>query len=243
MKFTKKRVGLAAVILGVIVAAVVAVGGPSQAAALITGRQIAPQTIESRNIAEGGVGYSEVRNGSLTGTDMNPNTVKRFLADTKGMTQAEKDSYALKSEVPDPIDPVFSVGNETTVADMGGSWGTFAAPRATQIDTVSLEAGEYLLNAEGIMSTLGADADGFFGQIAVRSVDGTTWGKDLGTCFTADFGTQANREASCSTTRVVEFSEQTEVKVFAFGYQRDGQGGVSNAVKAKSFLTATPVTD
>lgn len=141
------------------------------------------------------------------------------------------------------VDPVFSVGDETTVADMGGSWGTFAAPRATLIDTVSLEAGEYLLNAEGIMTTLGADADGFFGQIAVRSVDNTTWGKDLGTCFTADFGTQANREASCSTTRVVEFAEQTEVKVFAFGYQRDGQGGVSNAVKAKSFLTATPVTD
>ena len=168
---------------------------------------------------------------------------QRFLADTKGMTDAEKNEYAKKSELPAPIDPAFSAGSETTVADLGGSWGTFAAPRATLIDTVSLAAGEYMLSTEGIMTTLGSDADGFFGQIAVRSANGETWGADLGTCFTADFGTQANREASCSTTRVVEFAEQTEVKVFAFGYQRDGQGGVSNAVKAKSFLTATPVTD
>jgi hypothetical protein len=97
MKINKKKVGLvAAAAVAVGLAFIAIVGGPSQAASWIDGQRLKPQSVTSNKIAEGGVGPSEVRNHSLTGTDMNPTTVQRFLKDTIGMTQAEKDAYATK---------------------------------------------------------------------------------------------------------------------------------------------------
>lgn len=59
----------------------------AQAASWIDGQRLKPQSVTSNKIAEGGVGASEVRNGSLTGSDMNSSTVKRFLAGETAVKQ------------------------------------------------------------------------------------------------------------------------------------------------------------
>ena len=78
-------------------------------------------------------------------------------------------------------------------------------------------------------------------QLALRVDDGTDWGVDYGTCFTGAVSALADREASCSTTRVVEVDEPTEVLVFGFGYQDDLGSADSGKVDATAHVTAVSV--
>lgn len=237
-------------------------GGAAYAAARITSADIADQTIQSRDIAaqgvgtsevrnqsivsgdiaEGGVGASEIRNGSITGADINDTTEKNL----KGAKGAKGD----KGDKGDPgadgkdgvVSPAYSASDSSIVQAIGGSFGKFTdGVRATRVDTIELPAGEYVLTAEGFFVNSQATTGKTRMQLAVRVDDGSDWGKDFGTCFTADFGTQKDRETSCNTTRLVQVDNETEVVVYGFGYQRNGQGAATNAVEGSAFVSATPV--
>jgi hypothetical protein len=101
----------------------------AQAASLITGKDIQDQSIYSGDIAEGGVGASEVRNGSLTGGDMNPNTVKRFLAGERA--QVENDGQDAKiSSLEDRVEAEETEGDTVGIntARAGAGYTNFAEP-------------------------------------------------------------------------------------------------------------------
>jgi hypothetical protein len=101
----------------------------AQAASLITGKDIQDQSIYSGDIAEGGVGASEVRNGSLTGGDMNPNTVKRFLAGERA--QVENDGQDAKiSSLEDRVEAEETEGDTVGIntARAGAGYTNFADP-------------------------------------------------------------------------------------------------------------------
>lgn len=208
------------------------------AAALIGSPEIKDQSVQSVDIAAGGVGASEVRNGSLTGTDMNPNTVKRFLAGEKALQ--ENDAQDARLDDLEAQEPAYSASDLTTVTTIGGTFGKFPEPRATQIDSFELAAGKYVVTTEGFFINNAATSGQTRMQIAVRVDDETDWGQDLGTCFTGAISPLANRESHCSTTRVVELAEDSSVIVYGFGYADDQGSADSGKVDVKTYLTATP---
>jgi hypothetical protein len=54
--------------------------------------------------------------------------------------------------------------------------------------------------------------------------------------------TQANRETTCHTTRVVSVDEPTEVNVYAFGYDSGGVGSAdSGKYDAEAYISAIAV--
>ncbi|MEQ6900298.1 collagen-like protein [Nocardioides sp. YIM 152588] len=130
----------------------------------------------------------------------------------------------------------------TTVTKVGGSFGKFTeSVNATLVDTVGLDAGTYALTADGFFITNQSTAGKVRMQLALRVDDGSSWGQDFGTCFTGTVSTLANREATCSTTRVVEVTEPTTVQVLAFGYQDDQGASESGKVSVASYVTALRV--
>ena len=249
----------------VIAAATAAVfgGGGAYAAAQITSAQIADQTIQSRDIgsqgvgtdevrnqtlgsgdiAAGGVGASEIRDGSITGADINNTTEKNL----KGAAGKEGPAGPQGPEGPagenGVVSPVSSEAAPLPVKDIGGSFGKDPAVRATEIDSVDLKAGKYVLTAEGFFTNNAATSGDTRMQLAVRVQDGSNggWGQDLGTCFTGAISTLADRESHCSSTRVVDLAADASVKVYAFGYADDQGSADSGKVDAKSFVTAIPV--
>jgi len=64
-------------------------------------------------------------------------------------------------------------------------------------------------------------------------------GQDYGTCFTGLASVLAQREATCSTTRVVTVTQPTVITVYVFGYaddQGEADNGKFNASTASSAL-------
>jgi hypothetical protein len=256
----KKLIGQVPTIVIAATTAAIFGGGGAYAAAQITSAQIADQTIQSRDIAaagvgtsevrdqslvsgdiaENGVGTSEIRNGSITGADINDTTEKNL----KG---AKGDPGAPGAPGTDGADgvvePIYSASAPKTVTNVGGSFGKAPDVRATELATVNLAAGKYVLTAEGFFINNQATTGDTRMQLAVRVQDGSNagWGQDLGTCFTGAISTLANRESHCSSTRVVELDQAAEVKVYAFGYADDQGSADSGAVDAKSFVTVLPV--
>lgn len=108
---------------------VMASGGPSKAAALITGADVKDQSLFSGDLGPESVGVSEVRNGSLTGGDMNPNTVKRFLAGERA--QAENLNQDDKiSSLEDRVEAEEAEGDTVGIntARAGAGYTNFADP-------------------------------------------------------------------------------------------------------------------
>lgn len=265
----KKLMGQVPTIVIAATTAAIFGGGGAYAAAKITSAQIADQTIQSRDIAaagvgtsevrdqslrsgdiaESGVGTSEIRNGSITGADINDTTEKnlRGAKGDPGAPGAPGTPGAPGAPGADGADgvvePIYSVSAPTAVTNVGGSFGKAPNVRATELGTVNLAAGKYVLTAEGFFINNQATSGGTRMQLAVRVQDGSNdgWGQDLGTCFTGAISPLANRESHCSSTRVVELDQAAEVKVYAFGYADDQGSADSGAVDAKSFVTVLPV--
>ena len=226
----------------VIAAATAAIfgGTGAYAAAQITSAQIKDQTIQSRDIAAEGVGTSEVRNQSIVSGDIaeggvGPSEIRNNSITTNDIN--DKTEAALKGAKGDKgadgkdgvVQPVYAdSGDRRQVKDVGGSFGKFTGVvRATQVDTVELPAGDYVLTAEGFFINNAATSGKTRMQLAVRVNDGTDWGKDFGTCFTGAISTLAERESHCSSTRVVTVEEGDVVEVYAFGYA-DDQGAADS---------------
>lgn len=122
----------------------------------------------------------------------------------------------------------------TTITNLGGSFKT----RSTSVGSIDLPAGTYLLTGSAFFDRLdnAVGADDTRLQLALR--DGktdTSFGTDDGTCFTGLFAkTGVDREATCTTSRVVTFAQPTTVQVIAFGYNDSGSssGGGNFTVDA-----------
>ena len=134
-------------------------------------------------------------------------------------------------------------GTATTIADIGGTFGKFpGSVRATSLGTITLpSAGTYVLTGDGFFTSTSAVSGNTRLQLALRHDDGSDWGKDFGTCFTDATSPLANREATCSTTRVVTVNSATTVKVYGFGYADDQGAADSGKFKGTAYVTAVRV--
>lgn len=111
--------------------------------------------------------------------------------------------------------------------------GTFST-RATQLGSLTLPAGKYVLTGNAFFGSQQAVSGKTRLQLALR----TAGGDDVGTCFTGATSPLVNREITCSTTRVVEFASETVVNVYGFGYADDQGSADSGKFGVASYVTA-----
>lgn len=268
--------------LAVVAAAVLfAAGGMSSAVAdrLISGDDIAKNTITAKNLAKDSVGKKQIKSDvydNLKDGEQGP----AGPAGATGPAGPAGEAGAVGEQGPagetgpagergtsgstgpqGPAGPSGSTGpqgpaasdvfgglaametsEKMTVTDVGGSFGMFPGPvRATLVDTVALPAGTYVLSADGFFSSNKATSGKTRMQLALRIADGTAWGKDVGTCFTGAMSVLANREGTCSTSRVVALTGPADVLVYAFGYADDQGAADSGAIDARSYVNAIRV--
>lgn len=206
--------------------------------------EVRNQSLQSGDIAEGGVGASEVRNGSLTSQDLNPATAKTYLlgkkADADNAAQDEK-IEALEAEGDDVGATVGAhLGSDATpIAKIGGSF----AANATLLDTQHLSAGKYLVNTYAFFDRVdNGQASSPVLQVAVRGADGSTWGADYGTAFTGEFPATGNLEQTASSTRYVTVPEGgLDVSVYGFGYNADQSANGSGNYTVTADVSFVPV--
>lgn len=247
----KKSLAIAASVLAVGAGALAITGTtPAQAASQITSAMIKDQTIQSGDIGEGGVGASEVRNGALTGTDLNPTTVKRFLAGEKAVQQ-NADQDAKISSLEDRVEVEETEGDSgavvskhlgsdaTNIANIGGKF----AERATLLDTKHVDAGTYLVTSYAFFDRVdNSQASSPVLQLAVRGIDGSQWGADYGTFFTPEFPSTGNMEQTASGTRLVTVPEGgLDVSVYVFGYNTDTSANGSGNYTVSADVNFVPV--
>lgn len=237
--------------------------GTATAAKIISGSDIADNSITAQQLAGGSVGESELKNNVLKG--IKGDDGKRGPKGDTGPQGPAGESGAAGAEgvrglpgadgatgpagpqgapgAPGPQGPAGDPASDVagTVADyvatdpalinlIGGTFST----RATQIGTLTLSAGEYVITGNAFFGSLTAVSGKTRLQLALR----TAAGEDLGTCFTGATSTLPNREITCSTTRVVELASETEVEIFAFGYADDQGSADSGKFGVQAFVTA-----
>ena len=196
-----KSRGLALVVSATVLA-LVAGGGGAMAAKLITSGDIQDKTIKKIDLHKNAVETQKVKDGSLRLADLDKkanDTIKK--AGTASLT-------------------VNKTSGPTTVAFIGGSFAT----RATVATTYTLPVGTHQISTDGFFISNVATSGLTRLEVAVRGPAG----EDFGTCFTGLASVLAQREATCSTTRVVTVAQDTLVTVYVFGYA-DDQGEADNA--------------
>lgn len=160
----------------------------------------AASQITSQDIKNDTILSRDVHNGTLQYRDLNSQTHDKIDS---------KSSVALNQHQSQP----------TPITTIGGRFSDGATP----VDSFTLPAGTYQITGNGFFGSTEANSGKTRLQLALRDAAGD----DLGTCFTGAASPLANREATCSTTRVVTLSQDTLVTVKAFGYQ-DDQGGTDS---------------
>lgn len=218
MKSHTKKLGLT---LAAAVALVAASTGGAVADRLITSADVENNSLRAVDLAPSSVAKSELASGAVGWGKLNQ--------PTKAKLKKMGGKDVLGSSV------VARQTDKVNVALVGGSF----AQRATQADTYDLEPGTYLVSTDGFFITNAATSGKTRMQVAVRGVDGSQWGKDLGTCFTGLVSTLANREATCNTTRTVVIDTPTTVNVKVFGYA-DDQGSADSAL-VDAYVTTSVV--
>jgi hypothetical protein len=194
------------------------------------------------------IGSGDIKNDSVRSLDIKDGTVRQSdLTDGAQAALAGKDGergpQGPKGEPGAAASDVLGTSvlgktfPTTTVAEIGGSFTT----RSTRVGSFELEPGTYLLSTDGFFITNEATSGKTRMQVAVRGVDGSPWGSDLGTCFTGLISTLNAREATCNTTRTVVIDELTTVDVKAFGYADDQGSADSGKVNATLSVSAVKV--
>lgn len=233
MKSRSKTVALVA-------ASVLAIG------ALSTGGAVAADKIGAKDIKNDAVRSEHIKDGAVKKRDLAP-AVQRLLgqAGKPGKVgpagpRGQKGERGEKGPKGDPASDVnggiaAQLDETVTIANIGGSFAT----RATEVGTLTLEPGTYLVNGYAGFDRLdNAQASSPILQLAIRGVDGSTWGADYGTAFTGQFPATGDVEQTASSTRVITVEEETEVQVFVFGYNADksanGSGNYAAAVSVSA---------
>lgn len=219
---------------------------------------VAAGLVTSKDIKNDSVRSADIKDGNLRMKDLRPGVVSQIKAG--GAVGPEGPAGAEGPEGPQgPVGPIGPEGPQgepgdpasdvlgssvvaesfpqTTVTDIGGSFAT----RATQVGSFELQPGTYLVSTDGFFITTEATSAQTRMQVAVRGVDGSTWGSDLGTCFTGTISALANREATCNTTRTVVVEAPTTVNVKAFGYADDQGSADSGKVDVLMNVSAVKI--
>lgn len=224
---------LTAVGAGAAVLALLA-GGAGFAAGQINSADVQNESLRGVDVKDGKLGLKELSPAALkaiaelAGEDGAPGTPGEDGEDGQDATLAG------------------SFQGNATIATLGGSFAT----NATQIGTLQLDAGKYVINAYGFFDTTAADSprtDGTHLMLALRGPTSASdaFGADYGTCFTGAFP-QGDREATCQATRTITLDAPTTIRVIGFGYNEDqsGTGGgtftVSTDVSAIELAAPAP---
>lgn len=255
------KTGAAVVLAGALFAA--GGMGTATAAKMISGSDIEDNSITAQQLAGGSVGESELKNNILKG--IKGDDGKRGPRGEAGPQGPAGESGAAGAEgvrglqgadgapgapgAPGPQGPQGPQGPAGSPASdvagtLAGSLTTDPAPinliggtfssRATQLGTLTLPAGKYIITGNAFFGSQAAVSGKTRLQLALR----TEAGDDVGTCFTGATSQLANREITCSTTRVVEFAAQTVVRVYGFGYADDQGSADSGKFGVVSYVTA-----
>ncbi|WP_262847599.1 collagen-like triple helix repeat-containing protein [Mumia quercus] len=206
--------------LAIVAASVLAIG------ALSTGGAVAADKIGPKDIRSKAVRSGHIKDGEVKKRDLSP-AVKRQLEKSGKQGATGKTGPAgpkgEKGEKGDPASDVKGglagqVLDEVEIAKIGGSF----AERATEVGAMTLKPGTYLVNGHAKFDRINdRKPSSPVLQLAIRGVDGSTWGEDYGTAFTGEFPAEGNLEQTASSTRVVVVPEETEVRVLVFGYNKD----------------------
>lgn len=258
------KTGAAVVLAGALFAA--GGMGTATAAKMISGSDIEDNSITAQQLAGGSVGESELKNGVLKGVKGEKgddgkrgpkgDTGPQGPAGESGAAGAEgvrglqgADGAPGPQGIPgaqgpqgpqgpagDPASDVagtvagYLTTDPTLINQIGGTFST----RATELGTLTLPAGTYVLTGNAFFGSQVAVSGKTRLQLALRTVAG----EDVGTCFTGATSQLANRETTCSTTRVVEFASTTVVRVLGFGYADDQGSADGGKFGVVSYVTA-----
>ncbi len=217
----------------------------SRVAAIGAGATVLALLAGGAGYAAGQIDSGDVRNESLRGVD-----IKNGSLQAKELSKSAKQNLRGREGPQGPAGPAgpegpegpagpagadgadgaaladsFSNAQPATI-DIGGSF----TGRATELGTLDLPAGTYVVNGYGFFDTVAPDSartDSARLMLALRGPTsaGNPFGDDYGTCFTGAFApAPADREATCTTARTITLAEQTTIRVLAFGYNDDGSG-------------------
>lgn len=188
--------------------------------------EIRSSAVGSPEIAYQGVAGLDIKNDDVTGVDIKDRSI--------GLKELHPSTV---SALEDSVQPLF--GKFTAnVANVGGSF----SERATKAGEFTLPSGKYIITTDALFRSNATTSGNTTLQVAVRGVDGSQWGSDLGTGFTGSSPSQANREVSTSTTRVVSVDVDTTVEIKVFGYENNGTGSADSGLfDAEVHVTAIPV--
>ena len=221
-----------------------------------TGGAYASHLIHTRDIAPGAVSWTKldtlvqnkINRPGPQGKPGKPGKPGKDGVDgTDGVNGADgvdgKDGMALAGSVI-PASPV-------TIAHIGDGF----AANATQVGTMHLDAGTYLINGDGYfaLNTAGQADAAVSGvhthlELAIRGPvsESNTWGDDFGGCFTGAYAVPSI-EATCSTTRLITLAAPTDLSVKVFGYNEEkgnvGSGDFDVTVNVSALKVTVPATN
>jgi hypothetical protein len=266
-----KGLGVSAAALALVAGGALLAGGAAIAAGTITSGDIKDQTIQSRDIGEGGVGTSELRNNDVRRGDIKDGAVGPGEILDGSVRAADLDdglAESLKGEKGDPGEAGAPGADGADGAD--GKDGVFAVQAAALAAPMAIEkiggpindnntdlgvaltlpAGKYVVTVDGAFSsdTAGDAAVDIYPQLSLwldKNADGAfTWSDEGDISPNAVMPTAANRHISVHGTTVVTLEAETKVGLLGFGYtstQGSERSGEIDVVRAA--LTATPVIE
>ncbi|MEN5072831.1 hypothetical protein ABE437_03360 [Isoptericola cucumis] len=205
----------------------------------LTGSDIKNSSLTGADVGNGTLGGADVKNDSLSGADIKSGSLgvsdlsssaRAALKGATGKTGPQGDTGPAGTDGKDGAPGQDGVdgkdasveyqvaGENVVIANIGGSFAT----RATDVGSVDVAAGTYLVNTYGAFDRVD-DAAGSSPvlQLAVRAADGSTWGQDLGTAFTGEYPATGDLEQTASAVRYITVESDTTVSVKAFGYNAD----------------------
>ena len=215
------------------------------------GAGFAAGQIDSGDVKNESLRGADIKNGTLSGKELTK-SLKEHLKGSEGPQgpagppgpegpKGDKGDKGDPGEDGAALEDSF-VSTAPTTIDTGGSF----TQRATELGTLELTAGTYIVNGYGFFDTVNTATprgDTPRLQLALRgpAVEGNPFGADYGTCFTGAFAPEpADREATCTTIRTVTLSADTTVRVMAFGYHGDN-GATDDVFTAIADVSALKV--
>ena len=202
----------------VIVAALVLAGGATAANKMINGKNIKPNTVTSK----------QIKNGTIVGADINPNTIKNLRKGVVGPKGATG-----------PIGPQGATG-ETGATGADGATGPAGADGATGATGEQGPTGNTGPQGEQGPPGPGTDLDGLeYGVAKVYIIRGSDPAELVGTLWSSNVPDDGNNAAQASGASVIP-NVSTGDRIFVTAAMRSAETGPNPAGQAGAgiFLTA-----
>lgn len=206
---TKHKTPSRPMVIGVLIAMIGLLFGGFVTANAAGAPGIPDNTVTSADVKYNSIHGWDLENGTVTGVDMKD-----------GSLGLQELNASAQDAIADNVTDAAGYAFEANVANIGGPFAANAVPAGT----FTLSAGSYKVSTDALFRSNATTSGRADLQVAVRAADESVWGQDLGTAFTGDSPVQAQREVSTHTTRIVTLDHDTEVTVYVFGYDNEGQG-------------------